>query len=974
VKTTARLALIVALLAAPALAQDATPSVERRRGPALLVRPDPGQPSQPLRVSDVSVDVTVVSGIASTRLDLTFENPLDRVLEGELILPLPQGATVSSLALEIEGKLREASVVEREKARAVFEAVVRQNVDPGLLEWVKGNTFRTRIYPIPAHGTKRVVIGYDEPLPESRFFLPLSYGTKIRSFDCKVTAIGDVMPAALKEGLPIRFEHAGLAWKGEIKGSEVSEMEPRDLVLAVGVASGHDIVVEKAKKDLVWVARTEVPEVGAPRLKPARVTLLWDASGSATARDAAKDRAFLEAYFKELGSAEVKLVVFSNDVWAIERDTFSVKEGKCAELLDVLAAIRPDGGTRLACLDLRKLDATTDQFLLVSDGLSNFGEGELVLPDKPVTCVVSSPAADFEALERVSMKGALVNLLEVATADAVMRALSEPRTLLAVDVDGARVSEVYPQVPARLTGKTLSIAGRLKAEGKTKVTLHFGHGSVESSKVEIELDPAVIAESGRVERIWATRKIEALSQNRVANEAEIVRVAKAHSIVTPFTSLLVLDSLAQYVRYRVVPPKDMEDEYWKIVEAEKAQQAKSREQRIAEVRTKWQARVEWWKKEFTYPADLKVKPEDAMEGAGEALRRESADGAPPPAEPREAPRPQPAGPRRRASEHVGLLAEAEKKEKSGKDEEGPTAEPTITLKAWDPKTPYLEAMKAAADTRAAYSKYLDQRKDFANSTAFYLDAADFFYTHKEPVLALRVLSNLAELNLENAPLLRILGYRLKQAGELDLAIATFKTVLRMRPEEPQSFRDLALAQADAKDWAQAIPNLEKVVLGNWDGRFPDIDLIALGELNDVVRRAGTKSTLPEDLIQPLDYDLRVILTWDADACDMDLWVTEPSGEKAFYGHRATTTGGAFGQDFTQGYGPEEYLVKKAMKGTFKIQVNYYGNRQQLIAGDTTIQLTIIRNYGRPDEKREQVTRRLKDRQEVLDIADVVVGR
>ena len=970
-KTAARLALLVALLAAPALAQDATPSVERRRGPALLVRPDPGQPSQPLRVSDVSVEVTVVSGIASTRLDLTFENPLDRVLEGELVLPLPQGATVSSLALEIEGKLREASVVEREKARAVFEAVVRQNVDPGLLEWVKGNTFRTRIYPIPAKGTKRVVIGYDEPLSESRFFLPLSYGTKIRSFDCKVTAIGDVMPAAFKDGLPIKFERSGPGWKGEIKGSEVSEMEPRDLVLAVGVASGNEVVVERSKKDLVWVARTEVPEVGAARLKPSRVTVLWDASGSATSRDLVRERAFLEAYFKELGSAEVKLVVFSNDVWSIERDTFSVKEGKCVELLDALAAIRPDGGTRLACLDLKKLDATTDQFLLVSDGLSNFGEGELVLAEKPVVCVTSSPAVDFDALERVSMKGALINLLEVATGDAVTRALSEPRTLLGIDVDGARVTDVYPLVPARITGKTLSLAGRLKGEGKAKLTLHFGHGSVESAKVEIELDPAALAESGRVERIWATRKIEALSQNKVANEDEIVKVAKACSIVTPFTSLLVLDSLAQYVRYRVVPPKDMEDEYWKIVEAEKAQATKSREKRIEEVRSKWKARVEWWKKEFTYPADLRVKPADDKAGGpagggehaeelGRVTDHLGDDG-------REA---APARPRAQG----GRLSQYAAKEKAGKDE-GPAEEPSITLRPWDPKTPYLEAMKKATDTKSAYSTYLDQRKDFANSTAFYLDAADFFYSKKEPVLALRVLSNLAELNLENAPLLRILGYRLKQAGELDLAIATFKTVLHMRPEEPQSFRDLALAQADAKDWPQAIPNLEKVVLGNWDGRFPDIDLIALGELNDVVRRAGTKlSTLPEDLIQPLDYDLRVILTWDADACDMDLWVTEPSGEKAFYAHRATQTGGAFGQDFTQGYGPEEYLVKKAMKGTFKIQVNYYGNRQQLIAGDTTIQLTIIRNYGRPDEKREQVTRRLKDKQEVLDIADVLVER
>ena len=65
------------------------------------------------------------------------------------------------------------------------------------------------------------------------------------------------------------------------------------------------------------------------------------------------------------------------------------------------------------------------------------------------------------------------------------------------------------------------------------------------------------------------------------------------------------------------------------------------------------------------------------------------------------------------------------------------------------------------------------------------------------------------------------------------------------------------------------------------------------------------------------------------------------------------------------------MVKKAMKGTYKIQINYYGNRQQLLAGDTTIQVLVVKNWGRPNEERTAVTRRLKDKQEVLDIADVV---
>ncbi|MEZ0229351.1 MAG: VIT domain-containing protein [Planctomycetota bacterium] len=940
-------AALSVLLATSARAQDATPRAERRE-PALLVRPDPSKPSQPLRVAGVAADVTVVSGIASVRLDLTFENPLDRILEGELVLPLPPGASVTSMALEIDGELREASVVERERARAIFEEVVRGNADPALLEWVKGNVFRTRVYPIPAKGTKRVVLGFEHPLADSgaataRLTLPLAYGTKIRSFSCKVTAIGEKAPASSKDGLPLRFERAGPGFQAELKGSEVMEMEPRDLVLDVALPlEGSEVVVEKASvtKDLVFVARVAVPEIPAAKLKPARVTILWDASGSAAKRDRAAELAFIESYAKRLGDATVKLVVFSNAVWAIDKDAFAIKEGKCAELVETLRALPADGATHLGCLDLKKLDADTEQFLLFSDGFANWGTTPLVAGEKPVTCVVASEAADFALLERVSSKGALIHLTPASAADAVERALAEPRTLLSVDAvggagDGGRVLDVFPKAPAKLTGRTVTISGRFKAGAPQKLVLRFGHGATESAKVEITLDSSTLAETGRLERIWASRRVDSLLEDKVSNEDEITRFAKAHALVTPFTSLLVLETLDQYVRYRVKPPAKWIDEWEKRIESEKQAAAKSRDQRIEEVRAKWKARVEWSKTDFKYPDDLKVSPEKTKNGGSGARnfhRSAESDDAP-----RAAPREAAPAPEAPAGQAMAKKAEESKDDAGGSS--GPSAPPPgIKLKAWDPNTPYIEAFKKVTDKKALYAAYLAQRASYTASTAFYLDSADYFYGQKETALALRILSNLAELELESAPLLRILGHRLAQSNELDLSAAIFTTVARMRPEEPQSWRDLGLVLAEAKRWSDSIANLEKVVLGHWDGRFPDIDLIALGEMNDVIRRAGAKSgtTLPEDLLTPIDVDMRIILTWDADACDMDLWVVEPSGEKAFYGNHLTKTGGSFGQDFTQGYGPEEYLVKKAMKGTFKIQINYYGNRQQLLAGDTTI--------------------------------------
>ena len=106
---------------------------------------------------------------------------------------------------------------------------------------------------------------------------------------------------------------------------------------------------------------------------------------------------------------------------------------------------------------------------------------------------------------------------------------------------------------------------------------------------------------------------------------------------------------------------------------------------------------------------------------------------------------------------------------------------------------------------------------------------------------------------------------------------------------------------------------------------------------------------------------------------MDLWVTEPTGEKCDYSHNRTAIGGMVSSDFTSGYGPEEYLVRHAHSGAYEIQANFYGSRAQSLTGPTTAQATVITHFGRPDEDRRTLTLRLTDEKEVVDIGSVSFG-
>jgi Ca-activated chloride channel family protein len=155
-----------------------------------------------------------------------------------------------------------------------------------------------------------------------------------------------------------------------------------------------------------------------------------------------------------------------------------------------------------------------------------------------------------------------------------------------------------------------------------------------------------------------------------------------------------------------------------------------------------------------------------------------------------------------------------------------------------------------------------------------------------------------------------------------------------------------------------------------DERFDGIQLISLVELNAMAARHRLKTFgYDSRLIKNLDCDARIILTWDADNADIDLWVSDTLAEKCFYGHNLSESGGRMSNEFTDGCGPEEFLIREAMHGKYRVEVNYYRNRQQVLAGATTVQVIVFPNWGRKNQKSEVETLRLKESQEVIFVGE-----
>ncbi|NLI76486.1 MAG: DUF2135 domain-containing protein [Candidatus Riflebacteria bacterium] len=989
--------LALCLCAWPGLAQDLPPQ--------LLVEGT----SQPLAVTKVDTQVTIHGLLAETRTTMVFSNPNDRQLAGDLYFPLPEGSTVSGYALDVNGVLVDGVVVEKQKGREVFETEMRKGVDPGLIEKVKGNNFKTRVFPIPARGSRTIMVKYvSELVPADAgavYHLPLRFKDKIPAFSLRVAVLtGKTAPKIEAGGLAdFAFEtwEKGFLAETSLKNAALD----KDLRVAIPDANRQPVLIEKDDQGDLYFYVNDQPQAPATAqaAPPSRLAIFWDASMSREKADHKPELEVLRGWFKtQTGPVTVDLVELRNALGTPQ--TFKVEGGKADALIAAIEAVKYDGGTQMGALSLDKLPASPDFCFLFTDGISNFGREEPAGIKVPVYIFSADSTANHSFLRYLATTtgGEYFNLNTLKPDQAIGNIGRPAFSFLGAEVEGGGADEIYPKVPRAVHG-TLTLAGRLFGP-QAKVKLNYGTNGKVTRTVEIEVKAADAASGDLLRRYWAQKKIEDLEIFPQRNEQEIVSTGKRFGIVTGKTSLIVLERPEQYIEHEIVPPATMAQwrkQYFAHMERRETQEKEAESAKLNEVAQMWKQRVAWWETEFDIPKDFRVHGADkgsarlAPGGGSGAAPQDALAGAPAPesapmeseadesAAPQQMfnavggrlsapPAPSPSAPMRERSRS----AMSESKAKADRSEEAGerTVEPGVAIKAWTPDTPYLKKIKAA-DASKAFDVYLAERKEYGNSPAFFLDCSDFFKKEKQDALALQVLSNIAELEMENPALMRILAHRLAQIDELELSAMVFEEVLGLRKEEPQSYRDLALVLGRLERYPRAVELLWEVVRKRWDGRFPEVEVIALMELNNFLVKAKTKgqevkTKIDERFVKNLDVDVRIIMTWDADMTDMDLWVTEPSNEKAYYGYSRTRIGGNVSRDFTRGYGPEEYCLHKAMKGMYTVQTNFFGSQAQSLAGAVTLQVDIFSNWGRPNEKRKSLTLRLTENKETFTVGEI----
>ncbi|WNH51873.1 VIT domain-containing protein [Stenotrophomonas oahuensis] len=918
----------------------------------------------------------VAAGLGETRIELVFRNLNNRVLEGNLEFPLADGQQVTAFALDIDGALRDAVPVPKDKGRQVFEAIERRGVDPGLLEQTAGNQFRLRIYPIPAHGTRRVALTVRETLPLDakglRWNLPMQFAQGAQQVQVQLDAVGTGVP--VKRGTsPLELTLAGATWRARWQGR--GDQLPAQLGWTLPLPRGISGVQGLFNGERYFMLQVPVTGQPRPRALPRRIGLVWDASGSGRQRDTAAELTVLDRYFQAVGQAQVQLTVLRDRAEPMRR--FNVQGGNWSALRRELEGLVYDGGS---ALNDWAASPDVDETLVVSDGIGNFGARTrpALQPGQPLYALSGAGARTDASHLRYWVEGSGGQVLVLAGVDDVTSvaerllrqapARIEPQGQGLADLllDDTQAGQGWVRVMGRITAQPASLRLRLpSADGST-------------TEQTMAMNGLPDADGGMAAYAWASHQLQRMQSDRTVPMSTTQAFALKFGLVSADTSLLVLETLEDYLRYGIRPPVPLQAEYDKRHALQIRDEAEQRRQRLDAIARQFAEREQWWNRSWpkgSRPQEPDPRSKQRSAGWGEAAREARA--APPP--------PAPAAPAMtlaaaNASDNQTLDAISVTSSRIQEEAYAPAAADApanggqlrITLSAWQPDSRYARQLRAAAPAQV-YALYLKERDEHANSSAFYLDVADILLERGQRELAIRVLSNLAEMQLENRHVLRVLGYRLMQANAPELAVPVFRQVLAMGEEEPQSFRDLGLALEAAGQAQAAVDALNEVVIRPWDARFDGISLIALDELNTLASR--TKVNLDKvdpRLRRPMPLDLRVVLGWDSDNSDMDLWVTDPNGERAYYGNRLTWQGGQMSRDFTGGYGPEQFSLRQAKPGVYKVEANYFGSREQLVTGATTLMLRLTTKWGAKGQQDQYVTMRLKDDSETVLVGEFEV--
>jgi len=549
--------------------------------------PDPSTPTY--KITKLDLNGTIEDQVARMQVSQEFQNTGSRQMEVSFLFPLPYDGAIDSLTLMVDGKEFPAKLLEADKARSVYESIVRQNKDPALLEWVGSGMFRTSVFPVPAGASRKVSITY----------------TQVLRKDGRLTDFLFPMSTAKYSDKPVEEVNVRLSLKSDRKIKSVYsptheidiDRSGSDRVLVkyqgkhMVPATDFRLFFDTGGKKLaasVLTYRPDSKEEGYflmlaspprhdPDPAPAKKTVLFvvDRSGSMSGEKMEQAKAAARHVLNNLNEKDLfNIVAYDSDIESFRPELQKADKKSVDDALGFVDGLYAGGSTNIegalsTAMQMVPDDDRPTYMLLLSDGRPTKGERnelklvELAKKQNQHDARVINFGVGYDVNSRLmdrlsrACRGQSLYVrpdedLEEHVAR-LYRKINAPvmtDVRIRYDLEGADASFVNRLMPEDVVdlfdGEQLIQVGRYKQAGKAKVTVTGKLGD-EEAKFDF---PASFTKKSRdqsnrfVEKIWAARRIgQIIDELDLEGEneeliQEMVRLSTAHGILTPYTSFL----------------------------------------------------------------------------------------------------------------------------------------------------------------------------------------------------------------------------------------------------------------------------------------------------------------------------------------------------------------------------------------------------------------------------------------------------
>jgi Ca-activated chloride channel family protein len=559
-----------------------------------------GIPIQAVVRQSSDVRVNLVDRVLRYEVTETFVNRGSRVGEADFMFPLPKGAAFQDLKLSINGEMVAGETMSADRARQIYEEIVRRQRDPALLEWMGYGLLRARIFPIAPGEAKKVVVRFQTVAPREGDALRVDYFRGQRT-----NQVGMYQQPEGRTTLVLTYPNDpmyGTAYSpthtlyDERYGSDYSVDDSGDRSFASGYrGSVRRVEVRDARGEvtlLVPIRRstsaaismlanapgnedgfaliTLSPPAVRPRAVPRDVTFVLDVSGSMSGQKIEQARAAGKQLLRTLSASDrFRLIDFSSDVRTFRDEFSSATPENIRAATRYLDELDAEGSTNISgaldeALSARVQSGRLPIILFLTDGQPTVGErnasviaSNVAKQRGPRRLFTFGVGADLNVslIEQLALEGRGTasfvrpdESVERAVGIVASRLTSPLVTDVRVHADGVRLLKMHPAMPVDIfAGEDLVLLARYDGDGDA--TLRFD-GQTTSGPVTWTARvnfPERSRENPFVARLWATQRVGYLSAEKRKHggsqeiDDEIRELGERFGIPTEFSSYLVVE-------------------------------------------------------------------------------------------------------------------------------------------------------------------------------------------------------------------------------------------------------------------------------------------------------------------------------------------------------------------------------------------------------------------------------------------------